>query len=1388
MKARSSRTVLAALLYSAALSLAAGPSAAFEHTLHVAIDTDSVTSTGCDFSVEEASGTTVASGVERLVVVTVDANSSPPQLANVEIQSCEGGVSGAATQIASGGWPVGLGTGVSGSDVVEFALPTSLLGGGPSLRLYVGAQSAAGGSDALTTPDGTPPGGAILFSMATAVPALDWLGWLVTATVLLGLSLVLLRNRTARALGGVGLVLVALRAASALGLGLDGQVGDWAGTPPVALDALGDSTGGDAHADVAALFVALDGDALAVRIDVASLEVIVCGPGEVPGSPGCDGVCGFADDAAGADCDGVCDAGEAAASPDCATPPVTSISPQAGFYAVTQPLSITLASDTPGATIMVFVYAIGSQTVQPELYEVYTQPFELDFGAGSDGYRQVYYYSVAPDGTQGPAGSAIYRVTLDTDGDGYPDSYELLVGSDPANPADVVAPQAIAVWASVDGQTVAGTFSAGVVAYHQAGIGRVDFATDNGPVTSVATESLNPVTGEMEFVYGIDTTLLSDGQHLLHAIAYPSAAAVGTPRALPDRTLWVQNGADPATTWRVSANTGSDVTGTGSAANPFQTILVALLAAASGDTIELMDGDYHLGADSTLQFDRYVTIRPAQGAVTRIISSDALSYASFLKFENLSFDWTVLDEPYRHMLFGYDVDHIWVQGCSFLGPTGHADVDVNAVRFWGDSEHFAVEGSTCQNTNRFFVAGTKVIVRGNTVGPIYSDAFNFFGRDILISNNDVSDIGAPALIVTSQNAEPFDLSAGAELTLFHVEYNVPPFVQLHFEDLAAAAADPSAASAQEIADLIAADAAFDTSEQPSLHRSVAAVDGTLVFTFGPSSYVQQVYVEGSANQALGFAAEGIENRVQGSGQHADVFQYWSDIENCVVRNNRATDNLAQGLLAGQSATSTNFAFVNNLLVRYGGWDVSFENAVTLGYHNVLFEYNTLWTDSSTLIKLPVDVLTTDFVARNNLLGAGATASDLTGDARFTMDYNLYDGGTLGTPPSLGENSIWTNQGLAVPTPTPLFSDAVPVMIETVSGEVLGYTGDFSTAPSSPARNRASSASGIAYDTLFQPRSDGLPDIGAYEYQNDPGMVTAYIEASSTYGPAPLNVAFDGTFSATAPGATIVSWAWDFGDATTGDGAQVTHSYGTPDSYTVSLTVTDSLGAVDQATKTVLVTQPALQGQVFGLSFDGETLVDYSDSALTVKWIDDLPGSFTTGVCGDAAAFPTPESPAVYVDRNSTNFDALFGMEELTVTTSFKALDTGMWIRFLSNHVRYSFKIDPYQKELHCTVYPDVEPALVLEAVGGGGLLDDQWHHAALVYDGATGTLTCYADGVGVATESGPPGPIRVNEWWTLSLGAATTQGLVGAMDDVRVYNIALAPEEISAIASETCGQ
>jgi PKD repeat protein len=81
--------------------------------------------------------------------------------------------------------------------------------------------------------------------------------------------------------------------------------------------------------------------------------------------------------------------------------------------------------------------------------------------------------------------------------------------------------------------------------------------------------------------------------------------------------------------------------------------------------------------------------------------------------------------------------------------------------------------------------------------------------------------------------------------------------------------------------------------------------------------------------------------------------------------------------------------------------------------------------------------------------------------------------------------------------------------------------------------------------------------------------TAVIIAAPTTGRPPLLVAFDGTTS-TSPIGSALTYAWDFGDSTTSTSSMPIHTYTLPGVYTVTLTVTDSLGQTGTTTATITV--------------------------------------------------------------------------------------------------------------------------------------------------------------------------------------------------------------------------
>ena len=106
------------------------------------------------------------------------------------------------------------------------------------------------------------------------------------------------------------------------------------------------------------------------------------------------------------------------------------------------------------------------------------------------------------------------------------------------------------------------------------------------------------------------------------------------------------------------------------------------------------------------------------------------------------------------------------------------------------------------------------------------------------------------------------------------------------------------------------------------------------------------------------------------------------------------------------------------------------------------------------------------------------------------------------------------------------------------------------------------------------------------------------------------IAFNGSAS-TDPNGLSLTYAWDFGDGSTGTGVSPSHSYGTAGTYTVKLTVSDSSGLSASASTNATVTAPTKLtanpgGPYTGIvgtavQFNGSGSSDPKNETLTYAW-------------------------------------------------------------------------------------------------------------------------------------------------------------------------------------------
>lgn len=144
-------------------------------------------------------------------------------------------------------------------------------------------------------------------------------------------------------------------------------------------------------------------------------------------------------------------------------------------------------------------------------------------------------------------------------------------------------------------------------------------------------------------------------------------------------------------------------------------------------------------------------------------------------------------------------------------------------------------------------------------------------------------------------------------------------------------------------------------------------------------------------------------------------------------------------------------------------------------------------------------------------------------------------------------------------------------------------------------------------------------------------------AQFTVSPTPVSTGaaatFDGTRScptqaACSSTAGIVSFAWNFGDGTTGSGPSTPHVFSAPGSYTVSLTVTNDGGLSHTTTQTVAVAASTAPTASFFVTPTpprvGQALIFNADQskAATGRTIVQYSWNFGDGTPGVTAGFLT----------------------------------------------------------------------------------------------------------------------------------------------------------------------
>jgi PKD repeat protein len=250
------------------------------------------------------------------------------------------------------------------------------------------------------------------------------------------------------------------------------------------------------------------------------------------------------------------------------------------------------------------------------------------------------------------------------------------------------------------------------------------------------------------------------------------------------------------------------------------------------------------------------------------------------------------------------------------------------------------------------------------------------------------------------------------------------------------------------------------------------------------------------------------------------------------------------------------------------------------------------------------------------------------------------------------------------------------------------------------------------------------------------------------GTAGQAVQFDGSGSLD-PDGIIAAYDWDFGDGSTGTGVNPTHTYQAAGTYTVTLTVTDDMGAPDTATTTATIgdlpNEPPFadpNGPYTGtagqaVQFDGSGSLDPDGIIAAYDW-DFGDGSTGTGV-------------------NPTHTYAAAGTYTvtLTVTDDMGAPDTASTTATIGaapNEPPFADPNGPYTGTVGQTVQFDGSGSADLD----GTIVAYDWDFG----DGATGT------GVSPAHAYAATGTYTVTLTVTDDMGASDTATTTAAIGDV----------------------
>lgn len=163
----------------------------------------------------------------------------------------------------------------------------------------------------------------------------------------------------------------------------------------------------------------------------------------------------------------------------------------------------------------------------------------------------------------------------------------------------------------------------------------------------------------------------------------------------------------------------------------------------------------------------------------------------------------------------------------------------------------------------------------------------------------------------------------------------------------------------------------------------------------------------------------------------------------------------------------------------------------------------------------------------------------------------------------------------------------------------------------------------------------------------------------------LVTSLDGRTSFDSDG-TIASWAWTFGDGTSGTGATTQHTYDQPGTYDVTLTVTDDDGATATTTRAIQVTSTPGEQVTAADSFERSATRSWGTADVGGPWTVNT-GVGVSSVSGGKgrttmlAAGRGPGSQLAGVSSRDVDMTVEMGLDKLPAPTSAR-VDNSVVVR------------------------------------------------------------------------------------------------------------------------------